>query len=219
MVSSSSSIALALAGLVALVAAQSSTSSSSNPVGLGNQTIVPSSVDVNTRNGWCIAQMNICTTLCSKNWDDNTCDINKLTYTCTCADGSKPDIVKYRDTLPFNVCQAYIAQCVSANATEPKLQELCRNTNTCGNLDPAEFVPSTTLESSTIAPSSTGSSPVRSTDANSNAAATTSTGTGTTASPTASGNAGSIVEPASVGLLHLACLLGAFALTGFGLVL
>ncbi|KAK6344285.1 hypothetical protein TWF696_007926 [Orbilia brochopaga] len=200
------------AGLVSLAAAQSS---SSNPVGLGNQTIIPSSVDVNTRNGWCIAQMNICTTLCSKDWKDNECDISKLTYTCNCADGSKPDIVKYRDTLPFNVCQAYIAQCVSANATEPKLQELCRNTNTCGNLDPADFVPSTTLQSSSAAP--TSSSAPRSTDTNDNAAATTSSPS--TDSPTASPNAARSLEPASVGLLHLACLVGAFALTGFGMAL
>ncbi|KAJ6259677.1 hypothetical protein Dda_5315 [Drechslerella dactyloides] len=210
---SSRSIALALAGLASLAAAQSTSSSS---VGVGNQTIIPSSVDVNTRNGWCIAEMNTCTTLCAKNWKDNECDINKLTFNCVCADGSKPEIMNYRDTLPYFVCQAYIAQCVAANATEPKLQETCRNTNTCGNLDPAEFVPTTTLQSSRSA--ATSSSAPRSSGTNANAPASTTDAAA--ASPSTSGNAAArSLDPASVGLLHLGTIVAAFALAGFGMAL
>ncbi|EPS37590.1 hypothetical protein H072_8711 [Dactylellina haptotyla CBS 200.50] len=196
-------ILLAIASLASLSAAQ---------VGLGNQTIVPTSVDVNTRNGWCIAEKNTCTTLCNKNWQTNDCDINTLAVngTCVCSDGSEPDLVNYRDTLPFFICQAYIAQCVAGNATEPTLQEICRNSNTCGNLDPADFVASTTLKST--------SAPTTSADSTNTGAPVTTTGA-STSSPTTSPNAAAAIEAGSTGLMRAFALIAALGLAGAGLVL
>lgn len=99
-------IAVASLASSSLVAAQGG-------VGIGNQTIVPSSVDLNTRNSWCRSEKDTCTTLCSKNWSTNDCDQNTLEAACVCADGSKPDLVDYMNTLPFFICQEYIAQCVA----------------------------------------------------------------------------------------------------------
>ncbi|KAF3931591.1 hypothetical protein ABW19_dt0209763 [Dactylella cylindrospora] len=200
-------IFVAVAGLASLAAAQST-------AGVGNQTIVPTSVDVNTRNGWCRAQQDSCTALCNENWSTNDCDIDTLEAECECADGSTPDLAIYLNTLPYFICQEYIGQCVNGNSTEPTLQNLCRTSNICGNLDPTEVEFSTTLRSSTRAPTST-------------AASGTSTGTGTPAETTAASsesasstpNAGIIVEPAATGFMGMAVLVAAMGLAGFGLIL
>ncbi|RVD83231.1 uncharacterized protein DFL_007627 [Arthrobotrys flagrans] len=192
--------------------ASSSLAAAQDGVGIGNQTIIPSSVDLNTRNGWCRSEKDTCTTLCSKNWSTNDCDQNTLEFACVCADGSEPDLVNYRNTLPFFVCQEYIAQCVAGNATEPTLQNICRNTNTCGNLDPADFVPTTTVRT-TSAPSTTGSSsggtntPATTTDADTDAPATTS--------PSAAAS----LDPPSFGFLRVVALLSALGVAGAGFIL
>ncbi|KAF3078918.1 hypothetical protein TWF569_003453 [Orbilia oligospora] len=98
---------------VASLASSSLVAAQQDGVGIGNQTIIPTSVDVNTRNGWCRSEKDTCTTLCSKNWSTNDCDQNTLEVSCVCADGSKPELVNYRNTLPFFICQEYIAQCVA----------------------------------------------------------------------------------------------------------
>ncbi|EWC44802.1 hypothetical protein DRE_06440 [Drechslerella stenobrocha 248] len=198
--------AVAVIGFASLSAAQST-----NGVGVGNQTVVPSSVDVNERNNWCIAQKNTCTTLCSKDWTTNDCDINTLKASCICADGSEPDLVPYRNTLPYFVCTEYIAQCVSKNATMPALQSICRNTNTCGSLDPNDFVPTTTLSTSTGA-ATTSTAPA---NGGTNPAASTTDAAPAATSPNAAGT----LEPSSVGLLHVVSLFAAFAITGFGMAL
>ncbi|KAF3920452.1 hypothetical protein ABW20_dc0105271 [Dactylellina cionopaga] len=198
-------VVIAIASLASLAAAQSS------GVGIGNQTIVPTSVDVNTRNGWCVSEKNTCTTLCSQNWSTNDCDTTTLKATCVCADNSKPSLVEYRDTLPFFVCQEYIAQCVAGNATEPDLQAICRNTNTCGNTDPADFVPSTTIKTSS-APTTTGSG------GNSTNGPATTTGAQTN-SPSSTPNAAAALEAGSAGLMRMVALVAALGFAGFGLAL
>src|ERR1700743_2891023 len=98
------SVLVAIVSFASLAAAQTA-------VGVGNQTIIPSSVDINTRNGWCVQQMNTCTSLCpQKDWTVNNCSTTALQAQCTCADGSEPNLAEYRDTLPYNICQAYIGQ-------------------------------------------------------------------------------------------------------------
>ncbi|KAK6511652.1 hypothetical protein TWF481_000561 [Arthrobotrys musiformis] len=198
-----------MVGIAVLVIASlaSSVFAQSDGVGIGNQTIIPSSVDVNTRNGWCRSEKDTCTTLCSKNWSTNDCDQNTLEYSCVCADGSKPDLLAYRNTLPFFVCQEYIAQCVAGNATEPTLQNICRNTNTCGNQDPADFVPTTTVRTTATPATSTGSSQ------GTQSAATT---TGSDVPATTSPNAGSALEPPSYGFLRMVALVSALGLAGAG---
>ncbi|KAK6335042.1 hypothetical protein TWF718_010484 [Orbilia javanica] len=196
---------LAVASLASLVAAQEG-------VGIGNQTIIPTSVDINTRNGWCRSEKDTCTTLCSKNWSTNDCDQTTLEVSCICADGSKPELVNYRNTMPFFICLEYIAQCVAGNTTEPTLQNICRNTNTCGNLDPADFVPTTTIRTTAAAPSTTGSS-----SGNTDAATTTS---GSTDAPaTTSPNAAASLDPPSFGFLRMAALLTALGVAGAGFIL
>ncbi|EGX50089.1 hypothetical protein AOL_s00076g440 [Orbilia oligospora ATCC 24927] len=197
---------------VASLASSSLVAAQQNGVGIGNQTIIPTSVDVNTRNGWCRSEKDTCTTLCSKNWTTNDCDQNTLEVSCVCADGSKPELVNYRNTLPFFICQEYIAQCVAGNATEPTLQNICRNTNTCGNLDPADFVPSTTIRTTAPAPSTTGSS-----TGGTNTPATT---TGSTDAPaTTSPNAAGSLDPPSFGFPRMVALLSALGVAGAGFIL
>ncbi|KAK6529475.1 hypothetical protein TWF281_008648 [Arthrobotrys megalospora] len=198
-------VLVAFASLASLVLAQD--------VGVGNQTIIPSSVDINTRSGWCRSEKDTCTFLCSKNWSTNDCDQNTLEFACVCADGSKPDLVSYTNTLPFFICQEYIAQCVAGNTTEPSLQNICRNTNTCGRLDPADFVPTTTIRT-TSGPSTTSSGGSNGT----NTPAVTTTG-GTDAPATTSPNAAITVGPPSYGYLRMIALVTALGMAGFGLVL
>ncbi|KAF3182789.1 hypothetical protein EYR41_005211 [Orbilia oligospora] len=197
---------------VASLASSSLVAAQQDGVGIGNQTIIPTSVDINTRNGWCRSEKDTCTTLCSKNWSTNDCDQNTLEVSCVCADGSKPELVNYRNTLPFFICLEYIAQCVAGNATEPALQNICRNTNTCGNLDPADFVPSTTIRTTAPAPSTTGSS-----TGGTNTPATT---TGSTDAPaTTSPNAAGSLDPPSFGFLRMVALLSALGVAGAGFIL
>ncbi|KAK6541890.1 hypothetical protein TWF694_007667 [Orbilia ellipsospora] len=196
------SVFVTFASLAALATAQ---------VGVGNQTVLPDSVDLNTRNGWCRSEMDTCTTLCSKNWSTNNCSAAALTYSCVCADGSKPDLVNYINTLPFFICQQYIANCVAGNATEPTLQTICRNTNTCGSMDPADFVASTTIKTTSAPTSSSGGA----TNTGAGGAQTTSA----TSSPSTSPNAAPSLEYGQAGLMRMCALVAAFGLAGFGLVL
>ncbi|KAF3188830.1 hypothetical protein TWF225_003211 [Orbilia oligospora] len=101
---------------------------------------------------------------------------------------------------------------VAGNATEPALQNICRNTNTCGNLDPADFVPSTTIRTTAPAPSTTGSS-----TGGTNTPATT---TGSTDAPaTTSPNAAGSLDPPSFGFLRMVALLSALGVAGAGFIL
>src|SRR5206468_1104839 len=96
-----------------------STLAQTAPVGVGNQTIIPGSVPIGDRNQWCVAQKNSCADLCpGMNWANNTCIPTTLEYSCVCQDGSTPNLALYMDTIPYHICETYVAQCVQ-NQTGP----------------------------------------------------------------------------------------------------
>ncbi|KAH8203887.1 hypothetical protein TruAng_001951 [Truncatella angustata] len=71
-------------------------------VSAGNSTftIDPNSVTLSLRASWCTSERNACTQICG-NAPDNDCDVNTLSYSCTCDDGTSPDMNEYANSLPF----------------------------------------------------------------------------------------------------------------------
>jgi hypothetical protein len=59
-----------------------------------------------------------------------------LTYSCNCVDGSQPDLSIYAGSLESLACNAYVAQCVAGNTTNPHNQKICTSTK-CGTKDPS----------------------------------------------------------------------------------
>jgi len=207
-------VILFVTSLATLAVAQSTTAPTGP--GIGNQTIVPDSVPLSERNSWCLQQQNSCTSLCpGGQWANNTCVATTLVYSCSCADGSVPDLAIYLNTLPYQICEAYIGQCVQANATDPNAQNICRSTNTCGTLDPTKVTFTTTASTSSATQSTSGgnSSNVASTTGGSPSSPTTSN------TPTTTPSAGMAVAPVSSTLMGISSFVVALVLTGFGIVL
>lgn len=142
-----------------LVSAQNSTFS-----------INPNEVELSTRAQWCTAQSNTCGTLCDGNPQDNNCQVDTLTYSCLCQNGSAPGLQYYTQTMDTFICQQAFTDCNNANVGNRNGQENCTTSiqDKCGKLDPADY---------SAAPSSTGDS-----------------GSSDTASSTASGTASSTAE-------------------------
>src|SRR5436305_11910372 len=96
------------------------------------------------------------------NWANNTCIPTTLEYSCVCQDGSTPNLALYMDTIPYHICETYVAQCVQ-NQTGPggsaAAQHACQTNNVCGSLDPAKatFTSSSSSSSMLSTASATGS--------------------------------------------------------------
>ncbi|KAL6718980.1 hypothetical protein ACLMJK_003215 [Lecanora helva] len=107
----------------------------------------PNSVDLTTRNQWCLDERANCPLLCGgpNNLKTNQCSGMDLTWDCTCMNGTEPtSIAQYLNTMPNHICQQEFANCRQQN---PGSQS-CK---TCGTLD-VKNVPAMT--SSTAAASS-----------------------------------------------------------------
>ncbi|KAK1782730.1 hypothetical protein QBC45DRAFT_288012, partial [Copromyces sp. CBS 386.78] len=124
-------IFVALSALTAAVAAQSSNS---------NLTVPVESVDVNTRNQWCVAQYNTCKILCNKAVKTNDCQADTLKYECTCQSGDTPDLENYTQTVPTFMCQEAYSACINAHKDDAMGQDKCKKDifDQCGTLDPTK---------------------------------------------------------------------------------
>ncbi|KAE8443052.1 hypothetical protein EG329_002375 [Mollisiaceae sp. DMI_Dod_QoI] len=121
-----------------------------------NNTIDPNSVPSTTRSQWCQAQTNTCGTLCSGDYNNNSCIPDTLTFSCTCAsNNSQPGLQYYKETMPTFICEQIFTNCIAQNVGDAAAQALCNSNeqNNCGHLDPDNFtaVATTTSSSSTSA--------------------------------------------------------------------
>ncbi|KAK2772047.1 hypothetical protein FQN53_004815 [Emmonsiellopsis sp. PD_33] len=74
-----------------------------------------------------------------------------LTYECKCQDGKTPDVAKYKNTLPFFICQETFVQCIASHPDDLAGQRKCKeNQSKCGTINPAkeEDEPTTTAAKS-----------------------------------------------------------------------
>ncbi|EPS36311.1 hypothetical protein H072_10198 [Dactylellina haptotyla CBS 200.50] len=108
-----------------------------------DRTIDPNSVPLTTRNGWCDSQKAACLQACPETQTStNTCDPSTLTYACSCADGSTPDLSNFGGTIPFFICTEYQSQCIANNANDLAAQTQCTSF-TCGAQGDPTPVPQT----------------------------------------------------------------------------
>jgi hypothetical protein len=125
-------IFVALSALTAAVAAQSSNS---------NLTVPVESVDVNTRNQWCVAQYNTCKILCNQGKDvkTNDCKPDTLKYECACKSGT-PELDQYTQTIPTFMCQAAYSACIDSHKDDAMGQDKCKEDifDNCGTQDPTK---------------------------------------------------------------------------------
>ncbi|KUJ23360.1 uncharacterized protein LY89DRAFT_713842 [Mollisia scopiformis] len=124
-------------------------------------TINPSDVDLTTRDEWCQSQVNTCGTLCSGDPNTNSCDPDTLSDNCTCApSNSTPDLAAYTQTLPTFICEYLYTNCNSSAAGNASAQADYKTNigDTCGTLNPADFVASATTSSATSQKSSSTTS-------------------------------------------------------------
>ncbi|KAK4128859.1 hypothetical protein N657DRAFT_608662 [Parathielavia appendiculata] len=124
-----------------------------------NFTIDPNTVEPVLKSQWCGAEYNSCKELCGGNPTKNECDVNTLSYNCTCSNGTAPGLQYYIQTIPTFICEKAYTDCIAANINSAKAQDDCKTNikNKCGTLDPAKAEVNTgsSSSSSSAAPSST----------------------------------------------------------------
>ncbi|KAA8567346.1 hypothetical protein EYC84_010374 [Monilinia fructicola] len=139
-----------------------------------NNTIDPNTVDPSLRSQWCTGEINTCGTLCSGDYDSNTCDTSTLNYTCTCSsNGSTPGLQYYLQTMPTFICARRSTRTVlPQERTTPPRQKLCTQAETknCGKLDPDKYVPAATSSAASSSASATATSSSTATSATASAA-------------------------------------------------
>ncbi|EEQ91848.2 uncharacterized protein BDCG_06968 [Blastomyces dermatitidis ER-3] len=106
--------------------------------GIRAQSFNPDSVSKEQKLAWCDAQTAACPSVCKSFASVNRCSVSDLTYTCTCGDGSTPDLTKYKNTIPFFLCTETYAQCIENHPDDLSGQRACKEEQTkcMGTLDP-----------------------------------------------------------------------------------
>ncbi|KAK8202889.1 hypothetical protein IWZ01DRAFT_116011 [Phyllosticta capitalensis] len=174
-----STVFAAVSAFAGLALAQSSTGSATCQA---SSTVEASSVDSSTRNTWCRAQQQSCPTLCGGSTANNTCDIETLTYNCTCNPAiPNLNISDFSQTLPSLECQYAVGECTAAHPDDATCQSVCQSV-VCGSKNvtsQAETSSSSAVASATGTPTSSGTASTASTTAaaSSSAAAVVNFGT------------------------------------------
>ncbi|KLJ09451.1 hypothetical protein EMPG_15128 [Blastomyces silverae] len=106
--------------------------------GIRAQSFNPDSISKEQKLAWCDAQTAACPSVCKSFASVNRCSASDLTYTCTCGDGSTPDLTKYKSTIPFFICTETFAQCIESHPDDLTGQRACKDEQTkcMGTLDP-----------------------------------------------------------------------------------
>lgn len=122
-----------------------------------------------------------------------------LNYTCTCSDNSTPNISDYTQTVPFYVCDQWVANCVDNHPDDLTGQAGCRSV-TCGsqNVSEAETTTSSAAPDATTSASSSSGTESPST--------TTSSGAETSATESSAAMAVHVVENYGTGILFAAMM-------------
>lgn len=196
---------------------------------------VPDSVPINTRNNWCIYQRQNCPEVCGGQAYPNNCSVvsshfanstnlaitntlifqTALTYTCTCTDGSKPNISSYANMLPSLICIQWVKDCVKAAGNDLQQLTNCRSIS-CGNKDPGKVAQNGGSGSGSGSGSSSSAAP-------SGSASATSGGGSSGASQTSSSSSSATSSGAAIALnvarSYGTSVLAAGMLAAFGLAL
>ncbi|CAG8519621.1 15729_t:CDS:2 [Dentiscutata heterogama] len=90
----------------------------------------PSSVSADEKKGWCTEQTAVCDNYCKDNGTTgattNTCDYDKLTYSCVCADGKSPDPSLYTMPVDYFKCSSDQQNCTAkCGAANPDCVKAC----------------------------------------------------------------------------------------------
>jgi activator of HSP90 ATPase len=94
-----------------------------------------------------------------------------LNFTCTCENGTTPDVSLYQNTIPFFVCQENYIQCVNNHPNDLQGQEYCKGNATCGTLNATATQTTTTTSAASTTAASTGAPSSGSSSSHSSAAA------------------------------------------------
>lgn len=110
-------------------------------------------IDIDTRTGWCNAQVAQCPALCADQKDgltdlENDCFPENLYYVCVCSDGSRPNLTQYSETIPYYLCTLDQAECIKACADDNSCSDQCRKTYVCGATSPKKTNATATRTSS-----------------------------------------------------------------------
>ncbi|EEH04350.1 conserved hypothetical protein [Histoplasma capsulatum G186AR] len=144
--------------------------------GIQAQSFDPQSVSDDLKLSWCDAQLAACPKVCKSFASVNKCDANDLSFTCTCGDGSTPDLTKYMNTIPYFICTATYGQCVKSHPDDLSGQRVCKTNQTkcLGTIDPLKSATTTSQIEQTSAAKPTGKPTVTPTTTSEPAATTTS---------------------------------------------
>ncbi|PGH00546.1 hypothetical protein GX51_05761 [Blastomyces parvus] len=106
--------------------------------GIRAQSFNPGSISNELKLSWCDAQTAACPSVCKSFASVNKCSVSDLTYTCTCGDGTTPDLTKYKSTIPYFICTESYAQCIQSHPDDLTGQRACKaeQAKCLGTLDP-----------------------------------------------------------------------------------
>ncbi|KAL1304872.1 hypothetical protein AAFC00_003795 [Neodothiora populina] len=216
----SSAILLAATAMTGLVSAQSPWTFATSYSTSGPIAINPDTVDPALRATWCRAETESCRQICST-YSANTCDSNTLTYNCTCATGSTPNITDFQQTLPFFICQQWITDCVAGHPNDLDGITACHSV-TCGDRNASSASSSSSSSSSASSTSSAAASSSSGAAASATSAAASATsGAASAASSAAAATSSSAASSAAIGVAmnYGTGVLAAGMLAVFGLAL
>ncbi|KAF2710522.1 hypothetical protein K504DRAFT_378126 [Pleomassaria siparia CBS 279.74] len=164
------------------VAAISGFASAQNSTAIPCCSVPASSVPQAQRTAWCQAERNTCPEVCGGLGkvasNGNTCDDTTLNYTCTCSDKTSPNMTKYQQSVPAQMCFYWYGQCVVAAGQDALQQFQCQQARDaqCGNLTSKGTAASSSASPSGTAAATSGGGGGGS--ASSSAAATKASSTG-----------------------------------------
>ncbi|KAI5842063.1 hypothetical protein BZA05DRAFT_207095 [Tricharina praecox] len=122
-----------------------------------------SSIAIDTRTGWCNAQVAQCPALCADQKEgltdkENDCFPENLFYVCVCSDGSRPNLTQYSETIPYYLCTLDQGDCIKNCGSDNTCADQCRKTYVCGATSPRKInaTASGTKSSTSASASSTG---------------------------------------------------------------
>ncbi|GJJ78706.1 hypothetical protein EMPS_11065 [Entomortierella parvispora] len=82
----------------------------------------PTMMSVQLREMLCAQQKTICTASCQNDLLENTCDVETLTWTCSCSKDTTKTIQDWQFPVPFKLCRNYLGMCLQEcpNSRKPE---------------------------------------------------------------------------------------------------